>query len=150
MAEQRDSYGVGDASFQAAGGEAGIRALVEDFYRVMDTRSDAREIRAMHPRVLTVSIDKLARFLCGWLGGPKRFQQKYGPISIPGVHLHLAIRTEHRDAWLGCMQQAIAKQDFAEDFKEYLLVQLATPADRILRACQANGRPGSPNEGRGQ
>jgi hemoglobin len=128
-------YGTDDASFQAAGGEAGIRELVESFYRFMDVLPEARGIRAMHPADLTVSIDKLARFLCGWLGGPRRYQEKYGPISIPGVHRHLLVAEEERDAWLACMQRAIARQPFAADFKRYLLEQLAVPAERIRQVC---------------
>ena len=129
------AYGTDDASFRAAGGEAGIRRLVEAFYRIMDVLPEARGIRAMHPADLAVSIDKLARFLCGWLGGPRRFQEKYGSISIPGVHRHLLVAAAERDAWLACMQRAIAEQPFADDFERYLLEQLAVPAERIRQVC---------------
>ncbi len=129
------AYGQGDASFRAAGGEAGLRRLVEDFYAIMDERPEARRIRELHPADLTVSIDKLARFLCGWLGGPRRYHEKYGSISMPGVHRHLPIGADERDAWLACMEQAIAGQPYADDFKRYLLEQLGVPAERIRRAC---------------
>lgn len=128
-------YGTGDTSFRAAGGETGIRLLVESFYRSMDELAAARRIRAMHPADLETSIDKLARFLCGWLGGPKRYQEKYGPISIPGVHRHLPIDAEDREAWLTCMRAAVEGQPFASDFKLYLLEQLAVPAERIRVVC---------------
>ncbi len=135
MAVDSPAYGTGDASFRAAGGESGIRELVESFYRIMDVLPEARGIRAMHPTDLGVSIDKLARFLCGWLGGPKRYQEKYGSISIPGVHRHLLIAAAERDAWLVCMQQAIERQPFETDFKRYLLEQLGVPAERIRQVC---------------
>jgi hemoglobin len=124
-------YGEGDASFQAAGGEAGIRRLVDDFYQQMDTLPEARVIRAMHPRDLTVSRDKLARFLCGWLGGPKLFQEKYGPIVIPKAHAHLPIGPAERDAWLLCMKKALSRQPYPLEFKHYLLEQLSIPAERV-------------------
>jgi len=124
-------YGVGDASFRAAGGEAGLRALVDRFYDLMAARPSAQTIRAMHPADLTVSRDKLARFLCGWLNGPNRYQEKYGAISIPGAHAHLAIGTVERDAWLECMREALAAQPYPEDFKTYLLGELAKPAARV-------------------
>ena len=60
---QSQHYGTEDASFQAAGGEPGIGQLVDVFYRVMDAHPQARDIRAMHPADLKISIDKLARFL---------------------------------------------------------------------------------------
>lgn len=129
-------YGDGDTSFQAAGGEAGLRRLVDDFYDIMDTLPQARTIRAMHPADLTVSRDKLARFLCGWLGGPLLFREKYGPIHIPKAHSHLPIGEAERDAWLACMELALAKQPYAEDFKAYLLEELFTPAERCRMAAQ--------------
>jgi hemoglobin len=130
------NYGVGDGSFQAAGGEAGIRRLVERFYELMATREIARQIRAMHPADLSVSCDKLNRFLCGWLGGPRLYQAKYGSISIPGVHAHLAVDAAARDAWLAIMAEAVAEQAWAEEFKQYLLAQLAVPAERVRAVCE--------------
>ena len=84
----------------------------------------------MHPADLTQSRDKLARFLCGWLGGPKLYHEKYGPIRIPSAHAHLHIGTKQRDAWLSCMQQALEQQPYAASFKAYLIAQLAIPAER--------------------
>ena len=63
-------YGVGDQSFQTAGGEPGIRRLVTRFYELMDSLPQAAGIRAMHPGKLTGAVDRLTRFLCGWMGGP--------------------------------------------------------------------------------
>jgi hemoglobin len=36
-----------------------------------------------------------------------------------------------RDAWLAVMNEAVAAQDWAEDFKLYLMQQLAVPAERV-------------------
>jgi len=124
-------FGQGDASFRAAGGVEGITDLVTRFYVVMNTAPEAAVIRAMHPADLTVTEDKLARFLCGWLGGPRRFDEKYGPISIPRAHQHLVVREEERDAWLFCMERALREVDYSDDFKSYLMRQLAVPAERI-------------------
>lgn len=123
-------YGQGDASFQAAGQQTGIRKLVDDFYNVMEQNTAAEKIRKMHPVDLEESRDKLALFLCGWLGGPRLFREKYGAISIPQAHAHLRIGSTERDAWLMCMDQALKSQPYADDFKVYLLQQLAIPAER--------------------
>ncbi len=125
-----NNYGTDDASFQAAGGEPGLRKLVDDFYQIMAELPEAREILQMHPEDLEESRDKLARFLCGWLGGPKRYQEKYGSIRIPPAHAHLKIGTAQRDAWLQCMSVALAKQPYTQEFKDYLLQQLSVPAER--------------------
>ena len=129
-------YGTLDASFQAAGGIAGIEQLVNDFYDFMDALPEARVIRAMHPADLDESRDKLARFLCAWLGGPRRYAEKYGSIHIPGAHQHLAVGDAERDAWLLCMEKAIARQSYAPAFAEYLLRQLRVPAERIRQICE--------------
>lgn len=136
MSSPTPRYGEGDASFRAAGGVAGITALVERFYAHMDALPQAQEIRRLHPDDLTTAKDKLARFLCGWLGGPKRYQEAYGPISIPGAHMRFPIGAAERDAWLACMRHAIDEQPYAEDFKAYLLAQLAVPAERVRQAAQ--------------
>ena len=142
-------YGEGDASFQAAGGEEGIRRLVDRFYDLMGERPDAAGIRRMHPAELDVSRDKLARFLCGWLGGPKRYSEKYGPIRIPIAHERFPIGRAEHDAWLDCMAAALVDQPMAEDFKTYLLRELSVPAGRILSVATARreAKRGAPPAG---
>jgi hemoglobin len=130
------TYGEGDASFQAAGGVEGLRRLVADFYRMMDTLPEAARIRAMHPSDLSGSADKLHRFLCGWLGGPKLYREKYGPIHIPSAHAHLAIGEGERDAWLLCMERALAQQDYPQAFRDYLLHALFRPAEASRLAAE--------------
>lgn len=132
-APQQPPYGQADASFQAAGGIEGIEQLVKDFYAYMDTLPEAATIRAMHPRDLSQARDKLTRFLCGWLGGPKRYAEKYGPISIPQAHTRWPIGEAESTAWLLCMEKAIAKQRYTPEFADYLLTQLRVPAGRIVQ-----------------
>ncbi len=125
------SYGFADTSFRAAGGEEGLRRLVDRFYEEMDTLAEARELRGMHSPDLAAARDKLFRFLCGWLGGPRLFQEKYGSIRIPVAHAPFAIGASERDAWLLCMQRAVDAQPYADSFKLYLMRQLAIPAERV-------------------
>lgn len=129
-------YGFSDTSFKAAGGLEGIRKLVDDFYHEMDVLPEAAIIRAMHKPDLDESRDKLTLFLCGWLGGPRLYHEKYGSINIPKSHMHFPIGEAERDAWLLCMERAIAKQNFAPDFSIYLLNQLRIPAERIFQTSQ--------------
>lgn len=130
---ENPQYGIGDASFQAAGGEAGIRRLVDAFFDRMGSDERFRTIYAMHPDDIEISRDKLARFLCGWLGGPKLYREKYGSISIPRAHEHLAIATPERDQWLTCMSETVAEQPFDPAFKKYLMEQLFIPAEGVRR-----------------
>ena len=129
-------YGQGDTSFRAAGGESGIRQLVDAFYDRMESDARFARINEMHPADKAESRDKLARFLCGWLGGPRRYQEKYGGISIPAAHAHLEVGVEERDQWISCMRDAIAEQDYADDFRGYLIEQLSIPAEVIRRRSE--------------
>ncbi len=126
----KSAYGQEDNSFLAAGEFEGIKRLVDAFYDAMETLPEARTVREMHSADLTESRDKLTRFLTGWLGGPKLFSEKYGPIRIPVAHRHLEIGPAERDAWLACMQVAVNKQDYPQEFRNYLMAQLYVPAER--------------------
>lgn len=134
-------YGIGDASFQAAGGVEGITQLVDDFYQFMDDLPEAKTIREMHQSDLTVVKDKLVRFLCSWLGGPRLYHEKYGSISIPGVHMPFPIGEDERDAWLLCMRNAVTKQPYDSDFAGYLNAQFRILAERIYQV-NSRGRIG--------
>lgn len=129
------NYGSGDASFLAADGEAGIFALVNNFFDRMGSDDRFSIIWLMHPDDKTISRDKLARFLCGWLGGPRLYNEKYGAIGIPRVHAHLPIGVTERDQWLTCMTESVAEQPFDPEFKTYLMEQLFVPADAVRRRC---------------
>lgn len=137
------TYGVGDASFQAAGGESGLAQLVDDFYQAMDLLPEAAPLRALYPADLSLAKEKLATFLVGWLGGPRLYQAKFGHLHIPSFHTQWQIDQAQSQRWLGCMQHALSLQPYEPAFKEYLLTQLKVPAARIEQAC-ANKKPQTP------
>jgi hemoglobin len=130
-------FGTGSASYEAAGEEAGISQLVNEFYEHMDALEHARVVRAMHPPDLGRSREKLTTFLCAWLGGPNRYRERFGPISIPRAHAHFDIDESERDAWLACMQRAVDSQPWDEAFKDYFMRAIAVPAERVREASAA-------------
>jgi len=130
------SYGVKDASYLAAGEEAGLRQLCTDFYHLMSTLPEAQKIRQMHKDDLEIMIDKLTLFLSMWLGGPKTYQEKYNFVGMPAAHQHLIINESEREAWLLCMDLALEKQPFEESFKFYLKKQFRFPAEMIYRTSR--------------
>lgn len=132
-------FGEQDATFRAAGGIDGIRRLVDAFYDLMDTDPRFETIRQLHPADITGSRDRLARFLTGWMNGPRLYQEKYGSINIPGAHAHLSITHTHKEAWLACMQGALDEQPYSTDLKRYLIQQLRYPAERIVVVGQQLG-----------
>ena len=96
--------------FERLGGERGVRALVDRFYDLMDLEPAAAGLRALHPATLDDSRDKLFWFLCGWLGGPNHYIERFGHPRLRARHLPYAIGIAERDQWLGCMVQAMAEQ----------------------------------------
>lgn len=93
--------------FQVLGGEANIRALVEQFYDVMDTDPKAQGIRAMHAPDLTSAREKLFMFLTGWTGGPQLYIERYGHPRLRARHLPFTIGESERDQWMYCMIKAM-------------------------------------------
>lgn len=128
---KEQKYGQGDATYRAVGEEAGLRSLVNLFYSLMSSKPEYQTIRSWHPDDITVSADKLVLFLCAWTGGPRIFREKYGAINIIQAHQHLQVTASERDQWLNCMSDALTQLAYPEDLREYLLVQLWRPAERI-------------------
>ena len=95
--------------FERLGGEPGVRALVDRFYDLMDLEPGWAELRALHPTTLEGSRDKLFWFLCGWLGGPSHYTDRFGHPMLRARHLPFSIGIRERDQWLACMQQAMAE-----------------------------------------
>lgn len=96
--------------YDRLGGEAGVRALVDRFYDLMDELPEATTIRAMHPVDLSGSRTKLFLFLSGWLGGPGLYVQRYGHPRLRARHLPFTIDGSGSDAWMLCMSRALMEQ----------------------------------------
>jgi len=106
------SQGPGEASpFERLGGESAVRTLVDRFYDLMDLEPAFAVLRSLHPATLDGSRDKLFWFLCGWLGGPQLYTERFGHPMLRARHLPFAIGIRERDQWLACMRQAMADQD---------------------------------------
>jgi hemoglobin len=117
------------SAFQTLGGEAGVRALVDRFYDLMDLEPTYAGIRALHPPMLDGSRDKLAWFLCGWLGGPDLYVQRFGHPRLRARHLPYAIGIAERDQWMACMGQAMSECGVSKAMQERLVAAFFNTAD---------------------
>jgi len=117
--------------YQRVGQEKGVHALVDRFYDLMDTQSDAKEIRAMHPADLSTSRDKLHWFLVGWLGGPQMYVERFGHPRLRARHLPFKIASAQRDAWLRCMLQALDEKVKDEEVRTFIVQALVPLADHM-------------------
>ncbi|MDO9285528.1 MAG: group II truncated hemoglobin [Aquabacterium sp.] len=96
--------------FEQLGGEPAVRALVDRFYDLMDLEPAYAGIRRLHPERLDGSRDKLHWFLCGCLGGPNLYVERFGHPRLRARHLPYAIGLAERDQWLACMMSAMAER----------------------------------------
>jgi hemoglobin len=118
--------------YELLGSDDGVRSLVADFYEYMDTLPEAKTIRAMHKGDLSEITDKLATFLIGWLGGPQRYQERFGRVIIPLAHRPFPIGPAERDAWLLCMHRALEKTTLDGSMK----LRLMDSFGRMAEMCR--------------
>lgn len=97
-------------AFEWVGGEAAVRGLVDHFYDLMDLEPGFAELRSVHPSNLDGSRDKLHWFLCGWLGGPDHYIERFGHPRLRARHLPFRIGIKERDQWVACMRQAMSER----------------------------------------
>lgn len=102
MTEQRNP-----TIYEVIGGIDRVDQLVDRFYDLMALEPSFAQLRAMHPKDLSSSREKLKFFLTGWMGGPDIYSPKYGHPMLRARHLPFQIGQRERDQWLACMYQAL-------------------------------------------
>ena len=115
--------------FEWIGGEAAVQRLVDRFYDLMDLEPGYRELRASHGSTLDSARQKLHWFLCGWLGGPQHYQDRFGHPRLRMRHMPFQIGILERDQWLACMQQARQDTGVPADLRERLAHSFFQTAD---------------------
>lgn len=116
-------------AFDLIGGEARVRELVDRFYDLMDLEPEFAVLRALHPQSLDGSRDKLFWFLCGWLGGPSHYIERFGHPRLRARHLPFEIGTQERDQWMRCMALAMQDQGLDEALQMRLMQAFWQTAD---------------------
>jgi len=115
--------------YDRLGGEPGVRALVDRFYDLMELEPTYAGIRALHPSDMAGSRDKLHWFLCGWLGGPNLYIERFGHPRLRARHLPYAIGLAERDQWMACMMQAMQDEGVDDTLAQRLTEAFFGTAD---------------------
>ncbi len=118
-----------ETPFAWIGGEAKVKALVDRFYDLMDLERGYTQLRAVHGNDLQGSRDKLFWFLCGWLGGPQHYTDRFGHPMLRARHMHAKIGIQERDQWLACMDQAMGDLEVDEALRKRLNESFFQTAD---------------------
>ena len=115
--------------FEMIGGEEKVHALVEHFYDLMDLEPGYKELRAAHGSELASARQKLYWFLCGWLGGPSHYEDRFGHPRLRMRHMPFKIGIQERDQWLACMDQAMGETGVPKELRERLRESFFKTAD---------------------
>ena len=115
--------------FEWMGGESAVLALTERFYDLMDLEPAYAALRSVHGPDLTDARQKLFWFLCGWLGGPSHYTERFGHPRLRMRHMPFAIGVRERDQWLACMDQAMQETQVDPLLRERLKASFFQTAD---------------------
>ncbi len=118
-----------ETPFEWIGGEARIREVVERFYDLMDLEPAYAELRQSHGSDLSGARDKLFMFLCGWMGGPQHYVERFGHPRLRMRHMPFSIGIVERDQWLACMSQAMQEVGVDEELRQRLSNSFFQTAD---------------------
>ena len=124
--EEKPPY---DTPIEWIGGEAPVRRLVDRFYDLMDLEPGYAELRASHGSTLEDARQKLFWFLCGWLGGPDHYVERFGHPRLRMRHMPFAIGILERDQWVACMDQAMQETEVPEALRVRLKSSFMQTAD---------------------
>ncbi|MCP5280626.1 MAG: group II truncated hemoglobin [Rhodoferax sp.] len=118
-----------ETPFAWIGGEDAVRALSERFYDLMDLEPAYAQLRAVHGTDLANARQRLFWFLCGWLGGPQHYTERFGHPRLRARHMPFAIGITERDQWLACMDQAMGETGVDADLRKRLNESFFQTAD---------------------
>ena len=123
--------------YDLIGGEARVLALAERFYDLMDLEPAFAALRAAHGSTLAQARQKLFWFLCGWLGGPQHYTERFGHPRLRARHMPFAVGNTERDQWMACMDQAMQETGVPDDLRLRLREALFQTADWMRNTPEA-------------
>jgi hemoglobin len=115
--------------YEWIGGEVKVKALVDRFYDLMDLEPAYSALRAVHGNDLARARQHLFWFLCGWLGGPQHYTDRFGHPRLRARHMPFPIGILERDQWLACMDQAMGETGVDPVLRERLKTSFFQTAD---------------------
>jgi hemoglobin len=105
--------------YEAAGGEATFRLLVERFYAGV---AEDPVLRPIYPEQdLAGATERLTLFLIQYWGGPDTYNLTRGHPRLRMRHQPFAIGRRERDAWLRRMTEAVASLELPRAVRDAFL-----------------------------
>lgn len=123
-------WGDHPTPYEAVGGDARVRALVDAFYDIIEAESPV--LRAMLPKNTATSRQKLYEYLSGWLGGPPLYTDKRGHPQLRRRHFPFAIGADEAEEWMRCMRSAMDATGVEGAVREFLDSKLSPLAVHMI------------------
>ena len=111
-------WGASETPYDEIGGDDFVRALVENFYDIIEDESPV--LRQMLPADTSGSRQKLYEYLSGWLGGPPLYTERRGHPKLRMRHMPFAIGDEEATEWMRCMGKAMEMSGVEDPLSEFL------------------------------
>ena len=116
--------------YEQMGGAQFFEKLVAGFYEGIKTDP---VLRPMYPEVdLDGAIDRLAKFLSQYWGGPTNYSDERGHPRLRMRHNVFPIDGNARDRWLGHMSASLAELEIEPHLKDQLWTYLVTAAHSLV------------------
>jgi hemoglobin len=129
MTDTENPWGPFDTPFDALGGEAKIRSIVDRFYDIVD--ADAPVLRAMLPKDDSVSRDKLSAYLVEWTGGPELYTAERGHPRMRMRHAPFSIGPDEVATWLRCFAHSLDENGVEGEVRDFLDDRITALAHRM-------------------
>ncbi len=126
-----------DTLFDAVGGEAVFRQVVDRFYAGVALDPI---LRPLYPdEDLTAARERLTLFLVQYWGGPSTYSDRRGHPRLRMRHAHWVIGERERDAWLGHMREAVLSVDVSDEARAAIWEHLDRAAQSLVNAPLVSG-----------
>jgi hemoglobin len=131
-----------DSPYLQLGGREAVLRLVERFYDIMEQTEPA--LARLHEldadgKISRRNRERFGSFLLGWLGGPDDYVRQHGHPRLRMRHARVAVDSQQRDAWLRCMNAALAEQATGEPLASFLRGRFAEVADFLRNVEDGSG-----------
>jgi len=125
--------------YEAVGGEATFRRLVQRFYQGV---AEDPVLRPVYPaQNLGPAQEHLALFLIQYWGGPRTYDELRGHPRLRMRHAPFRIGEAERDAWLHHMRVALDELDLAEELDVELWDYLVMAAHSLVNHVPEPAHP---------
>ena len=132
MSNSVESAARASTPFDLAGGEAGVRRLVQAFYDIMEADPAFARLRAIHAADLAPMRARLSDYLAQWMGGPRAYAQRHpGRGCIVSAHAPFGIDAAMAGDWMACMRKAFDAAGVSDEFRRMVEPVLADMCEAL-------------------